>query len=211
MIGLNDLIDGWGVDAFLLELALSLVRVVEVATVVVRALDLGGSKEAFEGSQHPALEAGVKSLVLENLRYLLLNESHKEALPLVGDLERLVIMIASSPPSIHGGAVITMKVEDFFLKGKRWWVRLEEKGGKHHEMPAHHNLEAYLDAYLNAAGIRGQKKTPLFRSARGKTKTLTENPMARGDVYRMIRRRARDAGTQTPIGCHSFRATGITA
>jgi integrase len=104
-----------------------------------------------------------------------------------------------------------MKVEDFFLKGKRWWVRLEEKGGKHHEMPAHHNLEAYLDAYLNAAGIRGQKKTPLFRSARGKTKTLTENPMARGAVYRMIRRRARDAGIKTPIGCHSFRATAITA
>ena len=42
-------------------------------------------------------------------------------------------------------------------------------------------------------------------------KTLTENPMARGDVYRMFRRRAKDAGIQTPIGCHSFRATGITA
>ena len=35
--------------------------------------------------------------------------------------------------------------------------------------------------------------------------------MARGDVYRMIRGRARDAGIETPIGCHSFRATGITA
>ncbi len=108
-------------------------------------------------------------------------------------------------------AVITMKVEDFFPKGRRWWLRLDEKGGKHHEMPAHHNLEAYVDAYLDAAGIRDAKKTPLFRSARGKTKTLTENPMARGDVYRMIRRRARDAGIETPIGCHSFRATGITA
>ena len=35
--------------------------------------------------------------------------------------------------------------------------------------------------------------------------------MARVDVYRMVRRRARDAGIQTAIGCHSFRATGITA
>jgi integrase len=26
----------------------------------------------------------------------------------------------------------------------------------------------------------------------------------------MIRRRARDAGIRTPIGCHTFRATGIT-
>ena len=28
-----------------------------------------------------------------------------------------------------------------------------EKDGKHHEMPAHHNLEAYLDGYLAAAGM----------------------------------------------------------
>ena len=35
--------------------------------------------------------------------------------------------------------------------------------------------------------------------------------MTRVDVYRMIRRRAREAGILTPISCHSFRATGITA
>jgi integrase/recombinase XerD len=34
-------------------------------------------------------------------------------------------------------------------------------------MPTHHNLEAYLDAYLKAAGILEAKKSPLFRSARG--------------------------------------------
>ena len=52
------------------------------------------------------------------------------------------------------GAVVAMRVEDYYPKGKRWWVRLHEKGGKRHEMPAHHNLEAYLDAYIEAAGIR---------------------------------------------------------
>ena len=31
------------------------------------------------------------------------------------------------------------------------------------------------------------------------------------DVYRMIRRRAVAAGIHSPIGCHTFRATGITA
>src|ERR1700712_2842270 len=51
------------------------------------------------------------------------------------------------------GAVVTMRVEDYYPKGKRWWVRLHEKGGKRHEMPAHHNLEAYLDAYIESAGI----------------------------------------------------------
>ena len=33
-----------------------------------------------------------------------------------------------------------MRVEDYFPQGKRWWLRLNEKGGKHHEMPVHHTL-----------------------------------------------------------------------
>jgi hypothetical protein len=38
------------------------------------------------------------------------------------------------------GAATSMKVEDFFVQGRRGWVRLHEKGSKEHEMPAHHNL-----------------------------------------------------------------------
>jgi integrase len=34
--------------------------------------------------------------------------------------------------------------------------------------------------------------------------------MRPADVWRMIRRRAEKAGIKTRIGCHSFRATGIT-
>jgi integrase len=108
-------------------------------------------------------------------------------------------------------AAIGMRVEDYYNEGKRWWVRLHEKGGKPHEMPAHHNLEAYLDAYLQAAGIGKAKKTHIFRSARGRTGELTESPMHRVDVYRMIRRRARDDGLDAEICCHTFLATGITA
>jgi site-specific recombinase XerC len=40
------------------------------------------------------------------------------------------------------GAVVAMRVEDYYPKGKRWWVRPQDKGGKRHEIPAHHNLEA---------------------------------------------------------------------
>jgi site-specific recombinase XerD len=108
-------------------------------------------------------------------------------------------------------AAVYMQVEDYYSQGKRWWVRLHEKGGKRHEMPAHHNLEAYLDAYIEAAGIKEQKKTPLFRSTRGRTGELTARGMSRVDVWRMIRRRAQDAGLNVAACCHTFRATGITA
>jgi site-specific recombinase XerD len=62
-------------------------------------------------------------------------------------------------------AALSMRVEDYFPKSKRWWLRLHEKGGKYHEMPAHHTLEEYLDSYIRAAGIGEDKKGPLFRSA----------------------------------------------
>jgi site-specific recombinase XerC len=100
------------------------------------------------------------------------------------------------------GAVVDMRVEDYYPQGKRWWVRLHEKGGKRHEMPAHHNLEAYLDAYIDAAGMREESKSPLFRSAAGRTNTLTGKPMNRVDAYRMIQRRAAELGMKI-TGSHS--------
>src|ERR1039458_9144837 len=109
------------------------------------------------------------------------------------------------------GAATGMDVEDWYFQGRRWWVRLHEKGGKRHEMPAHHNLEEYMAAYIEAAGLAGKKGTPLFRTAKGKKQQLTERRMAQPEVYLMIRRRAAGAGIKTLIGCHTFRATGITA
>jgi site-specific recombinase XerD len=107
-------------------------------------------------------------------------------------------------------AALSMRVEDYFPQGKRWWLRLHEKGGKVHEMPAHHTLEEYLDGYVQAAGIGEDKKGPLFRSAIRRTGQLTERPLVRANAFHMIRRRAQAAGIKTRIGCHSFRATGIT-
>jgi integrase len=35
--------------------------------------------------------------------------------------------------------------------------------------------------------------------------------MTQADAWRMVRRRAEIAGIKVPVGCHTFRATGITA
>ena len=107
-------------------------------------------------------------------------------------------------------AMVNMRVEDYFENGKRWSVRLHEKGGKVHPVPCHHNAEAYLDAYLDAACIRDEKKSPLFRSV-DHWRKITVNPMTRTDVLRMVKRRALQAGLPASTCCHTFRATGITA
>ncbi|MGV6852620.1 MAG: tyrosine-type recombinase/integrase [bacterium] len=103
-----------------------------------------------------------------------------------------------------------MRVKDYYPNGKRWWIRLHEKGGKYHEMPAHHTLEAYLDEYLNAAGIRDDANGSLFRTFGGKGRAMTENPMVQTHAWQMIRRRANAVGIFTALCNHSFRGTGIT-
>jgi integrase/recombinase XerD len=107
-------------------------------------------------------------------------------------------------------AALGMKVEDYYTEGRRGWFRLHEKGGKRHEVPAHHNAETYLDAYIEAAGIGSDRKSPLFRSI-DRTRTLTSRPMHRNDALRMIKQRAKAVGLPDDICCHTFRATGITA
>ena len=106
------------------------------------------------------------------------------------------------------GAAVTMKVGDYFLHRKRWWLRLHEKGGKRHEVPCHPSLEEYLNAWISAAGITRDKKGPLFRSM-GKGDRLGERAMSRVDVLH-IKRRAEAAGLPYSTCCHTFRATGIT-
>jgi site-specific recombinase XerD len=107
-------------------------------------------------------------------------------------------------------AVVNMKIRDYYPQGKRYWIRLHEKGGKFHEVPAHHTAEKYLDEYIEAASIADEKAKPLFRSTRGRSRELTVRAMTRFDAYKMIQRRAEDAGISSEIACHTFRATGIT-
>lgn len=107
------------------------------------------------------------------------------------------------------GAVLGMDVEDYYQQGKRWWIRLHEKGGKHHEVPAHHRLEEQLDAYLAEAGIGGDKGEPLFRSL-SRQRQLSARRLTAREALAMIKRRAKAAELGDAICCHTFRATGIT-
>lgn len=107
------------------------------------------------------------------------------------------------------GAAVALRVGDYFQHRSRLWLRLQEKGGKRHEVPCHPNLEEYLNAWVAAAGIGRDKKGPLFRSmARGGR--LGEKAMSRFDVLHMIKRRAETAALPYSTCCHTFRATGIT-
>ena len=50
-------------------------------------------------------------------------------------------------------AVIGMRRQDYFRQERRGWLRLHEKGGTRHDVPAHHREAEALDDYLEAAGL----------------------------------------------------------
>ena len=102
-------------------------------------------------------------------------------------------------------AVVSMRLEDYVQAGKRWKFRFMEKGGKYNEVFAHHNAENYLDAYMDAANLWGEKKTPLFRTLDRKLQ-LSDRALHRIDAFRMVKRRALAAGLSASTCNHTFRA-----
>ena len=115
---------------------------------------------AVRGPKHVVRTGRTPVLSAEETRVLL---DHIDVATIAGLRDRALIgvMVYSFA---RVGAVVGMNVEDYFQEGKRWWFRLHEKGGKRHEVPAHHNAEAYVDAYIAAAHIADDRNGPLFRS-----------------------------------------------
>lgn len=162
---------------------------------------------AVRGPKHVVKKGKTPVLSPEEARDLL---DSIETTSLTGLRDRALIgLMVYTFARVH--AALGMRVNDYFVQGRRGWVRLREKGGKEHEMPCHHNLERYLDEYIAAAGLAGDPQGVLFRTADGRTGRLSQNPLWQQDAYRMIQKRAKAAGIRTRIGNHTFRATGITA
>jgi integrase/recombinase XerD len=158
-----------------------------------------GPKLVISEGKTPALSAEEVAILIESI----------PTNNLVGLRDRALIGLMAYTFA-RVGAALAMNVSDYYPEGKLWSVRLKEKGGKRKQIAVHHVLEEYMDAYLDAAGIRDDKGTPLFRTAYKKTGTLTENRMSQPDAWDMLQRRAKKAGITTQICNHSWRATGIT-
>ena len=108
------------------------------------------------------------------------------------------------------GAALALKVGDVERRNHRLWIRLLEKGGKVHDVPCHHTLDAYLTDYLEITGLGRRPTAPLFPTIDRFSKQLSDKPMTDGNAREMINRRAVAAGITTRISNHSFRASGIT-
>jgi integrase/recombinase XerD len=163
------------------------------------ASSVRGPKYVVKRGKTPVLDADQARQLLDSIDTAKLSGLRDRAL--------IAVMVFSFA---RVSAAVSLKVEDYYQDGKRWWFRFREKGGKLHQVPAHHTAEAYLDGYLLAARLGEDKRAPLFQSVT-RTGVLSGEAMTRNDALRMVKRRAKAAGLPETTCNHTFRATGITA
>ena len=96
--------------------------------------------------------------------------------------------------------------------GTQYVLRFQEKGGKSPEIPVRHDLEGFILAYVEAAGITGEAKdSPLFRASNGRSRKLAAKPLGTERICELVKRRLKDAGLPSRLSPHSFRVTAITS
>lgn len=74
------------------------------------------------------------------------------------------ILVTLAYTTCRAGAVAKLRLGDFQFDGSQFVLRFQEKGGKSREIPVRHDLEGFIRAYMQAAGIAGEPKDrPLCR------------------------------------------------
>ena len=132
--------------------------------------------------------------------------------PLVVGLRDQAILATLAYTACRAGAVAKLRLGDFQHDGTQYALRFREKGGKSREIPVRHDLEGFILAYVDAAGIAGEAKdTPLFRASNGRSRTLTAKRLGTERICELVKRRLKDAGLPSRLSPHSFRVTAITS
>ena len=162
---------------------------------------------AVRGPKHVVKTGKTTVLTGEQARELL---DSIDVSTLVGLRDRALIAVMTFAFA-RIGAVVAMRVEDYYPRASAGGSACMRKAASATRCRRITISKPISTPTSRRPSIRDAGKAPLFRSAAGRTGVLTETPMHRVDAWRMIQRRAADLGTRVRIGCHTFRATGITA
>ena len=105
------------------------------------------------------------------------------------------------------GAIARLTFDDLRPDGPEYSLCFLDKGGKSREIPVLADLRKVLFAYIQSAQI---SEGPIFRAARGPTRTLKDHALKPDDICTMIKRRIKAAGLSIDLSPHSFRVAAIT-
>jgi site-specific recombinase XerD len=129
---------------------------------------------------------------------------------MVGLRDRAIVVTLACT-ACRAGAAAKLRMCVFRSDGKQYACRFHERGGKSREFPVRHDLQGYILAYVDAAGLVGEAKdAPLFQASNGRTRVLTGEAMTSKRICQLVKRRVNDTGLPASLSAHSFRVTAIT-
>jgi site-specific recombinase XerD len=163
---------------------------------------------SVKGVKEQVIEGKTPEITVEQARTLLrsVDTGH-----VVGLRDR-AILATLAYTACRAGAVAKLRLGDFQDDGSQYVLRFQEKGGKSREIPVRHDLEGFILAYVDAAGLAGEPKdTPLFRASNGRSRKLAARPLGTERICELVKRRLKDAGLPSRLSPHSFRVTAITS
>ena len=163
---------------------------------------------SVRGERYQVVEGKTPEISVKQARLLLKSMEASDAL---SKRDRAILAILAYTSS-RAGAVSKLRRADFYDAGDhQWMLRFAEKGGKSREIPARHDLQQMIAAYLDAADLQlAPKDAPLFRAAIARTGQLAATAIHVNDICRMMKRRLKDASLPARLSPHSFRVAVIT-
>ncbi len=176
-------------------------------TLVLRHVCVLNPAHSVRGERVRAVEGLTPEILLPQVKRLL---ESVDVTSLIGLRDRAVIGCLAFTAA-RAGAVARLTRGSFQADGTHYRLRFLEKGGKRRDIPVRADLEGYLIAYLNAAGLLdAAPATPLFRTADGKSGRLTARGLSGVDVCRLVKRRLLAAELPANLSPHSFRVAVAT-
>ena len=98
-----------------------------------------GPKHSVKKGKTPVLDAGEARALLNSIAVsstVTLDDGSEAGQPLLVGLRDRALIGVMVYTFARVSAVLGMRVEDYYIQGRRGWVRLHEKGGKLHTLPA---------------------------------------------------------------------------
>ena len=154
---------------------------------------------SVRGVKDQVIEGKTPEITIEHARTLLASVDTGH----VVGLRDQAILATLAYTACRAGAVAKLRLQDFQHDGQQYVLRFQEKGGKSREIPVRHDLEGFILAYVEAAGIAGEAKdSPLFRAGNGRSKQLTARPLGTERICELVKRRLKE-----PVpGCRRIRS-----
>ena len=176
-------------------------------TLVARHAAVLNPFQSVRGVRHPHGEGRTPEVTVDQARQLLASIKTRD----VYGLRDRAVLGTLIYTGARVGAISRLRMQDLRDNGNHRSLQFAEKGGKVREIPVRHDLDEWIAAYLQGAGLEdAPQASPLYRAGQRRSSPLTDRAMSPLAVQQMLKRRLRAAGLPKILSPHSFRVLVVT-